>query len=100
METSAEDRLADDELIAQMRSGVKYFGAVMPLTVHSTLVFGATDTTSNTLSRIFYLLALHPDVQERLRADIVQARQGERLSYDELMALPYLDAICRETLRA
>jgi len=30
----------------------------------------------------------------------VNASQGQDLSYDELMQLPYLDAVCRETLRA
>ena len=70
------------------------------LTISSTIVFGATDTTSNTLARILYLLATHPEAQERLRGEISRARQGDRLSYDDLMALPYLDAVCRETLRA
>ena len=42
------------------------------------------------------------DVQEKLRAEVLEARAlngGQDLEYDELVALPYLDAICRETLR-
>lgn len=64
------------------------------------LVFGATDTTSGALSRILSLLSQHPDVQEKLRTEIINAR-GDRdaIPYDELSELPYLDAICRETLR-
>ncbi|KAI0315526.1 cytochrome P450 [Amylostereum chailletii] len=79
-----EDRLADDELLAQL----------------STFLFAGTDTTSNALARILHVLALHPDVQERLRDELVGAgtKQGQ-LGYDELVALPYLDAVCRETLR-
>lgn len=44
---------------------------------------------------------MHQDVQEKLRREITEARQkhGRDLTYDELVALPYLDAICRETLR-
>jgi len=77
------DRMEDEELVGQM----------------STLVSAATDTTSNALSRILWVLSEHQDVQERLRAEIREARNGEDISYDKLVRLPYLDAVCRETLR-
>ena len=59
------------------------------------------DTTANTLARILELLATHPDVQEKLRAEIVQAAEsvGSAPDFDTLMGLPYLEAVCRETLR-
>lgn len=83
-EVDEEDRLPEDEIIAQM----------------STLVFAATDTTSNALARIFQLLAEHPDVQDRLRAELTDAGpDGADIPYDALVELPYLDAVCRETLR-
>jgi len=58
------------------------------------------DTTSNALARTLYLLAQNQDVQEKLRREVTEARvkYGD-LAYDELVALPYLDAVCRETLR-
>ncbi|KAG6907127.1 hypothetical protein DXG01_010431 [Tephrocybe rancida] len=39
--------------------------------------------------------------QDRLRAEIVEARKahGGDIPYDDLVALPLMDAICRETLR-
>ncbi|KAI9069463.1 cytochrome P450 [Trametes sanguinea] len=88
MNAADEDRLTDDELVAQV----------------STLVLAAMDTTSNALARILHQLALHPEVQQKLREEIVRARDdgtGELrdLEYDEVMELPYLDAVCRETLR-
>ncbi|KAI0823858.1 cytochrome P450 [Trametes gibbosa] len=88
MMASEEDRLTDEEVIAQV----------------STLVLGAMDTTSNALARILHQLALHPEVQERLREELVQARDDgtgtlRDLDYEEVMELPYLDAVCRETLR-
>ncbi|KIK62429.1 hypothetical protein GYMLUDRAFT_41869 [Collybiopsis luxurians FD-317 M1] len=86
MKAASEDQLPESEVIAQL----------------STFTFAATDTTSNGVSRILHLLALHPIVQDRLRQEINEALKtssGKRLSYDELVALPYLDAICRETLR-
>jgi cytochrome P450 len=66
----------------------------------SSLTFAATDSTSNALGRILHLLSTHQDVQIKLRQEIVDARgcHGD-LGYDELAALPYLDAVCRETLR-
>ncbi|KAG5651093.1 hypothetical protein H0H81_009869 [Sphagnurus paluster] len=66
------------------------------------LIFAAMDTTSSALSRTLFNLAQHPEVQEKLRREIREARQYHselEIPHDELMALPYLDAICRETLR-
>lgn len=59
----------------------------------------ATDTTSGALTQILQLLAENPEAQEKLREEILQATSGEGIPYDELVELPYLDAICRETLR-
>ena len=65
-----------------------------------TLVFAATDTTSSAVSRILNLLGQHKDVQEKLCKEIVEARQERGdLSFDDLFELPYLEAVCRETLR-
>lgn len=67
---------------------------------YSTLIFGATDTTSNALSKTFQLLAEHPDVQDKLRAELRAAGGADHdIPYDALVSLPYMDAICRETLR-
>ncbi|TFK29213.1 cytochrome P450 [Coprinopsis marcescibilis] len=84
MLASEEDRLTEEELLGQI----------------STLTFAAMDTTSNALSRILQLLAENPEIQTRARKEIISAKQmhGELL-YDELVQLPYLDAICRESLR-
>ena len=48
---------------------------------------------------ILSLLAEHPEVQDKLRKEILEASKGEDLDYDSLVSLPYLDAVCRETLR-
>jgi len=49
---------------------------------------------------MFWILAQHQDAQNRLRIEIREAKQdGNDLTYDQLEKLPYLDAICRETLR-
>ncbi|KAL0565641.1 hypothetical protein V5O48_016380 [Marasmius crinis-equi] len=65
-----EDRLAEDELIGQ-----------------------------TALSRILILLATYPDVQKKLREEVDIAFENGDIPYDQLVSLPYLDAIARETLR-
>ena len=57
------------------------------------------DTTANATSRLLHLLATYPDVQIKLRNEILDAHPGTEVSYDQIMELPYLDAVCRETLR-
>lgn len=69
---------------------------------HSALTFAAMDTTSNSLSRILHILSENPEAQQKLREEIraAQAEYGsDELDYDALNAMPYLDAVCRETLR-
>ncbi|KAJ2930398.1 hypothetical protein H1R20_g6705, partial [Candolleomyces eurysporus] len=82
---SDADKLPDSEVVAQI----------------STLTFAAMDTTSSALCRLFWLLAKHQDVQDRLRAEIREAKRnfGDGPTYDQLSGLAYLDAVCRETLR-
>ncbi|KAJ3756193.1 cytochrome P450 [Lentinula raphanica] len=73
MKASQEDQLDEDEVIGQ-----------------------------SALSRLLFLLAKHPEVQEKLRQEVIEARRnnnGEDLSYNEINSLPYLDAVCRESLR-
>ena len=57
------------------------------------------DTTSNALVATLDLLARHENVQNKLRDEILEASKGGDLDYDTLFSLPYLDAVCRETLR-
>jgi cytochrome P450 len=64
------------------------------------MIVAATDSTSIVLARVLSILAEHPDVQDKLRQEVTEARKGNNdLDYDDLFSLPYLDAICRETLR-
>ncbi|KAI0651533.1 cytochrome P450 [Trametes meyenii] len=87
MVASEEDKLPDDELIGQV----------------STMILAGMDTSANSLARILQLLAEDPEKQERLRAEVTHAVEtegnGDTLDFDRLMELPYLDAVCRETLR-
>ncbi|KAF8671401.1 cytochrome p450 [Rhizoctonia solani] len=81
LEAREEDRLPEDQLLGQI----------------NTLIFAGHETTSGALSRTLHLLACHTTVQDRLRAELQEV--PDTLSFDELNALPYLDALCREVLR-
>ncbi|KAJ7444495.1 cytochrome P450 [Mycena latifolia] len=81
MAADSEIHLTDDELVAAT----------------SMIIIAATDTTSSSLNRMFHMLALYPELQENLRAEILAA--PEHLNHDQLVALPYLDAFIREILR-
>lgn len=72
---------------------------VQSANVLRTLVIAAMDSTSNALARLLQILAHNPDAQEKLRKEIIEARNRQDISYDQLVELPYLDAVCRETLR-
>jgi cytochrome P450 len=65
---------------------------------YRTFIFAAMDTTSSALARILHILAEQPQRQEKLREEVINASQGD-LSHEELHALPYLNAVCKETLR-
>ncbi|KAJ3804415.1 cytochrome P450 [Lentinula aff. lateritia] len=102
MDASEEDRLGDTEVIAQV--SISSYDYYMQSDCGSTftLIFAAMDTTSSAMARLLHLLSQHPEAQNKLRQELIEAKRakdGQDFSYEELTALPYLDAVCRETLR-
>ncbi|KAI0764581.1 cytochrome P450 [Trametes elegans] len=83
MTVDESERLPDEQIVGQI----------------NTLLFAATDTTSHVMAQVLQLLAEHPDVQDKLRREIIAARDGHDIAYDKLHSLPYLEAVCKETLR-
>ncbi|CAG2175250.1 unnamed protein product, partial [Oppiella nova] len=65
------------------------------------LFISGTETITTTLSFVAYELARNPDVQRRLRDEIVAASVDTNgsVGYEALTRLPYLDAVLSETLR-
>ncbi|KAJ6577198.1 cytochrome P450 [Mycena capillaripes] len=94
---SSTERLSEEEIIGQL----KY----VPMLPNSRFVPNVSQhtPTSSALSRTLHILAQHPEAQEKLRQEVRAANanqeEGVDLSYDKLVSLEYLDAICRETLR-
>jgi cytochrome P450 len=63
------------------------------------LFLAGHDTTAAALAWVGYLLARHPDVQQRL-ADEVRSVLGDREpTADDVALLPYTEAVIKETLR-
>merc|ERR1712168_505965 len=76
--------LSDDEIVAN----AAFF------------IAAGNDTTANTLSFLFYHLALHPEVQERVLQEIESVFGNETtVTSEKLMELKYLEMCIDETLR-
>ncbi|KAJ7513200.1 hypothetical protein B0H11DRAFT_1898438 [Mycena galericulata] len=73
--------LTDDELVACT-------SLLSSVPIQLTIIFAATDTTSSALHRVFHILAMYLDVQEKLRVEILSF--PEHLDHDTLVALPFL----------
>ena len=90
---SPDQRLSDEDILNNI----------------NTVMFAGSDTTSLTLSWTLWLLAKHPEVQDRLREELSVVHYPDTfgdLSVDEINSLhsniselPYLDKVTREALR-
>ncbi|KAF8550967.1 cytochrome P450 [Imleria badia] len=86
MRGEAENAIPDSQLLGHINA----------------LVFGAVDTTTSAFSRLFYLLALNPDMQDRIREEsrLTCEQSGtEELDFKVLTNMTYTDAFIREVLR-
>uniref|UniRef100_A0A8C0AK17 Thromboxane-A synthase n=1 Tax=Bos mutus grunniens TaxID=30521 RepID=A0A8C0AK17_BOSMU len=63
-------------------------------------IFAGYETTSSTLSFLLYILATHPDVQQKLQVEIDATFPNKAPpTYDVLAQMEYLDMVVNETLR-
>ncbi|XP_015274900.1 PREDICTED: cytochrome P450 3A9-like [Gekko japonicus] len=63
-------------------------------------IFAGYEPSSNSLGYIAYLLATHPDVQQKLHDEIESVLPNKApLTYDAVMQLEYLDMVINETQR-
>ncbi|XP_053766379.1 cytochrome P450 3A12 [Desmodus rotundus] len=83
-ETDSHKALSDLELIAQS----------------IIFIFAGYETTSTSLSFLMYLLATHPDVQQKLQKEIDATFPNKAPpTYDALIQMEYLDMVLNESLR-
>nr|AVZ23853.1 cytochrome P450 [Thanatephorus cucumeris] len=76
-------RMSDDEVLGQI----------------STFITAGHETTSTSTTWALYVLTKHPEVQRKLRQELLESRLGEEPSMSDLDKLPYLDNFVRECLR-
>ncbi|KAJ7599397.1 cytochrome P450 [Mycena floridula] len=81
-ETNGHQKLSDPDMLSQI----------------PTFILAGHETTSSAVSLILYALTLHMDIQSKLREELV-AVDSNTPSMDELNALPYLDAVIKESMR-
>ncbi|XP_017776422.1 PREDICTED: cytochrome P450 9e2-like [Nicrophorus vespilloides] len=75
---------------------------IKDITAHALFFFFAGfDSVSTLMIFLGYELALHPDIQERLRNEIDDAMKetNGKVTYDSVTKMKYLDMIISETLR-
>jgi len=64
-----------------------------------TIVVGGHETTASLLNWMWYLLARHPQVQEKLAAELESNSRDEVLSVEALAKYPYARQVIDESLR-
>ena len=64
-----------------------------------TMFLAGHETTATALSWTFYLLSTHPTVERTLRAELDTVLGGRPPTMQDLAELPYLDCVCKESLR-
>lgn len=57
------------------------------------------ETTSTALGYCAYLLATHPEIQEKLFQEIKETKDQHGLTFDSIHSMKYLDAVFKESLR-
>lgn len=66
-----------------------------------TIVIAGNETTALSLAYIILLLAMHPDVQDKVYDELhsVFDGQDEEMTYEHIQKLPYLDRVIKEGMR-
>lgn len=65
-----------------------------------TMLLAGEDTTANTLAWALYYLAQYPDIQQKMRDELVGVTGGDDLeSYEQTRQLRFIEAVVHETMR-
>lgn len=66
-----------------------------------TIIEAGNDTTAPTLKMVFLMLAIHPDIQERVHEEILRVcpDTDQFVSMEDASALSYIETVCKEVWR-
>ncbi|MEM9483458.1 MAG: cytochrome P450 [Cyanobacteria bacterium P01_F01_bin.116] len=65
----------------------------------ATLIMAGHETTSNTLTRTWYLLEQNPEVRSKLQAELLTVLAGRLPTVEDLPKLTYASQVIKETMR-
>ncbi|KAF8436842.1 cytochrome P450 [Boletus edulis BED1] len=93
-------RLSDEDVLARTFSPLRNlsFDSYAFFVEVPTFLVAGHETTSTAVTWALFAMTKAPEIQVKLREELLSV-DTETPSMDELMALPYLDAVVRETLR-
>ncbi|MCJ1464288.1 hypothetical protein MMC07_002901 [Pseudocyphellaria aurata] len=100
--------LTPEELASRMQSKYTFLQALANLTQDPkilrdqilAILMAGRDTTASALSWVFYELARHPEITQKLRAEIMDTIGLDTApTYEDLKGMPYLQNTINETLR-
>ena len=57
------------------------------------------DTSSSALSSFIHLVSKHPQVQQKIKEELIKNNENKQLTLDQLDSLVYLDCVIKEVLR-
>ncbi|XP_062557032.1 uncharacterized protein LOC134221879 [Armigeres subalbatus] len=66
-----------------------------------TICFAGNDTTATTMSALLLMLAMHPDIQERVFQEVmvVCPEKNQFVTMEDAAKLTYTEMVCKETMR-
>ncbi|OTF73872.1 hypothetical protein BLA29_002944, partial [Euroglyphus maynei] len=95
-----EEEIQQEEKIFQEIIGSKFLNEEEIIAQSMIFLLAGYETTASTLTFCMYELAKHPNIQDKLYNEIKPLiERGEPFDLNNLMKLPYLDAVISETLR-
>uniref|UniRef100_A0A0K8RAA4 Putative cytochrome p450 cyp3/cyp5/cyp6/cyp9 subfamily n=1 Tax=Ixodes ricinus TaxID=34613 RepID=A0A0K8RAA4_IXORI len=103
--TSTDEKLFN--LDSEMKTDTSFVGGVKALTEDEAMAqcvlffLAGQDTTSSVISFTLYLLAIHPEIQAKLREEVDDCfkKHGPEPSLDVISKLRYLHGVVSESLR-
>ncbi|XP_077486655.1 cytochrome P450 3A6-like [Amblyomma americanum] len=106
--TAAEDNdqeLSNGDVGGAARSGLSVFKKAVldddDITQNAFVVLvGGFETTSNAMSLVTHMLIHYPEVQEKVREELLSVlRPEETITYSTIQNLPYMTSVIQETIR-
>ncbi|XP_058823441.1 cytochrome P450 4C1-like [Topomyia yanbarensis] len=64
-----------------------------------TFLFASNDTTSNVIATTLLMMAMHPDVQDRVHKEVTHSVSNDVITLEDLTSLQYLEMVIKESMR-